>query len=259
MTRSRRGQRRPPPRWASTSTPTRRPGRRSCCTSATSSTSSGGQSSAELRTSRPRSAPPTCRPPCPVSSGPARWSPPSGTFGHLRIFTFSVQDPVAFRDEFVRLAATAAAERADRRRPRQRRRAHLRQRVHPADDDAAPHRPGAGAVHQHAAQPPDLPPAQGQPGRHRPRSVVRVARPGHRDRRDLLGGEADHARGRRQRSSARRTTARSSWSPTPGATRRPTSSPPASPTTRSARSSASTTTPARAARTCGPTVCSPRC
>jgi hypothetical protein len=28
-----------------------------------------------------------------------------GTFGHLRIFTFSVQDPVAFRDEFVRLAA----------------------------------------------------------------------------------------------------------------------------------------------------------
>ncbi|MEV6270657.1 S41 family peptidase [Kribbella sp. NPDC051936] len=30
---------------------------------------------------------------------------PSGTFGHLRIFTFSVQDPVAFRDEFVRLAA----------------------------------------------------------------------------------------------------------------------------------------------------------
>jgi hypothetical protein len=29
----------------------------------------------------------------------------SGTFGHLRIFTFSVQDAVAFRDEFVRLAA----------------------------------------------------------------------------------------------------------------------------------------------------------
>lgn len=28
-----------------------------------------------------------------------------GTYGHLRIFTFSVQDPVAFRDEFVRLAA----------------------------------------------------------------------------------------------------------------------------------------------------------
>lgn len=27
-----------------------------------------------------------------------------GTFGHLRIFTFSVEDPVAFRDEFVRLA-----------------------------------------------------------------------------------------------------------------------------------------------------------
>lgn len=29
----------------------------------------------------------------------------SGNFGHLRIFTFSVSDPVAFRDEFVRLAA----------------------------------------------------------------------------------------------------------------------------------------------------------
>ncbi|NIK60854.1 S41 family peptidase [Kribbella shirazensis] len=29
----------------------------------------------------------------------------SGTFGHVRIFTFSVPDPVAFRDEFVRLAA----------------------------------------------------------------------------------------------------------------------------------------------------------
>ncbi|HEU4946171.1 MAG TPA: S41 family peptidase [Kribbella sp.] len=28
-----------------------------------------------------------------------------GTFGHLRIFTFSVDNPVAFRDEFVRLAA----------------------------------------------------------------------------------------------------------------------------------------------------------
>ena len=28
-----------------------------------------------------------------------------GTFGHLRIFTFSVEDPEAFRDEFVRLAA----------------------------------------------------------------------------------------------------------------------------------------------------------
>ncbi|WP_112236504.1 S41 family peptidase [Kribbella monticola] len=28
-----------------------------------------------------------------------------GTFGHLRIFTFSVPDPIAFRDEFVRLAA----------------------------------------------------------------------------------------------------------------------------------------------------------
>jgi hypothetical protein len=27
-----------------------------------------------------------------------------GTFGHLRIFTFSVDDPIAFRDEFVRLA-----------------------------------------------------------------------------------------------------------------------------------------------------------
>ncbi|MFB6724591.1 S41 family peptidase [Kribbella sp. NPDC056345] len=32
-------------------------------------------------------------------------STPSGSFGHLRIFTFSVPDPVAFRDEFVRLAA----------------------------------------------------------------------------------------------------------------------------------------------------------
>lgn len=28
-----------------------------------------------------------------------------GTFGHLRIFTFSVTDPIAFRDEFVRLTA----------------------------------------------------------------------------------------------------------------------------------------------------------
>jgi hypothetical protein len=31
---------------------------------------------------------------------------PSGTFGHVRIFTFSVQDPVAFRDEFVRLTTS---------------------------------------------------------------------------------------------------------------------------------------------------------
>jgi len=34
----------------------------------------------------------------------------SGTFGHLRIFTFSVEDPVAFRDEFVRLAAALPQE-----------------------------------------------------------------------------------------------------------------------------------------------------
>lgn len=31
-------------------------------------------------------------------------STPHGTIGHLRIFTFNVDDPVAFRDEFVRLA-----------------------------------------------------------------------------------------------------------------------------------------------------------
>ena len=37
-------------------------------------------------------------------------STPSGTFGHLRIFTFSVTNPVAFRDEFVRLAGLLPQE-----------------------------------------------------------------------------------------------------------------------------------------------------
>jgi hypothetical protein len=64
----------------------------------------GGQSSAQLATAEA------------VNSGDVATTMPgvfrarpvttaSGTFGHLRIFTFSVQDPVAFRDEFVRLAA----------------------------------------------------------------------------------------------------------------------------------------------------------
>ncbi|MEU4291026.1 S41 family peptidase [Kribbella sp. NPDC026596] len=62
-----------------------------------------GQSSAELRTPAAVSGAdlPTTMP------GVFRArevSTSSGMFGHLRIFTFSVQDPVAFRDEFVRLA-----------------------------------------------------------------------------------------------------------------------------------------------------------
>lgn len=64
----------------------------------------GGQSSAELRTPAavtgadlPTTMPGVFRAREVVTS--------SGTFGHVRIFTFSVQDPVAFRNEFVRLAA----------------------------------------------------------------------------------------------------------------------------------------------------------
>jgi Peptidase family S41 len=63
----------------------------------------GGQSSAELRSPAAVGGAdlPTTMP------GVFRARPVDtahGTFGHLRIFTFSVQDPVAFRDEFVRLA-----------------------------------------------------------------------------------------------------------------------------------------------------------
>ena len=86
----------------------------------------------------------------------------SGTFGHLRIFTFSVQDPAAFVAEFVRLVEQLP-QRAHPRRPRQRWREHLRQRVHPADHDAAPDHARAGAVQLHAAEPGDRPAAQGQP------------------------------------------------------------------------------------------------
>ena len=39
----------------------------------------------------------------PDPSGLARWLPPPGTFSHIRIFTFNVEDPDAFVAEFVRL------------------------------------------------------------------------------------------------------------------------------------------------------------
>ena len=144
---------------------------------------------------------PRCRRRCRWCSGPAASSTASGTFGHLRIFTFSVQDPAAFVDEFVRLVALLPQKglildvRGQRRRP------HLRQRVHPADADAAADHPGAGAVQQHAAEP-----ARSAAGTRTTRphqidlgAVVPLDGPGRRDRGDLLVGVPDHARGRRQR------------------------------------------------------------
>ncbi|GAA1162703.1 hypothetical protein GCM10009630_71100 [Kribbella jejuensis] len=63
----------------------------------------GGRSSAELAT--PAAVTGTDLPTTMPGVFRAREvSTPSGRFGHLRIFTFSVTDPVAFRDEFVRLA-----------------------------------------------------------------------------------------------------------------------------------------------------------
>jgi C-terminal processing protease CtpA/Prc len=63
-----------------------------------------GRSSAELAT--PAAAAPADVPTTMPGVFRAREvTTPDGTFGHLRIFTFSVQDPVAFRDEFVRLAS----------------------------------------------------------------------------------------------------------------------------------------------------------
>ena len=182
-----------------------------------------------------------------------------GTFGHLRIFTFSVQDPVAFRDEFVRLAAAL-----------------------PQNGLIVDVRDNGGG-HIYASE---FTLQTMTPRRISPEPVQFISTPlnlricrRHKDNpagidlgpwfdsldlateigAAVLRGEADHARGRRERARARPTTARSCWSPTRGATRRPTSSPPGSPTTRSARSSASTTTPARAARTSGPTGCSRSC
>ena len=78
---------------------------------------------------------------------------PSGTFGHVRIFTFNVEDPGAFVERVHPPHHPAAGGGTDPRRAWQRRRAHLRQRVHAADADAAADLARAGAVHQHAAEP----------------------------------------------------------------------------------------------------------
>src|SRR5262249_48554849 len=90
----------------------------------------------------------------------------SGTFGHIRIFTFSVDDEDAFVSEFIRLIEQLpqnglivdvrgnggglifASE-------------FTLQTLTPPDVP-----PRAGSVHHHASQPADLPEAQGQSGRH---------------------------------------------------------------------------------------------
>ena len=63
-----------------------------------------------------------------------------GTFGHVRIFTFSVEDPAAFVNEFIRLI-TLLPQEGLILDVRQRRRPHLRQRVHAPDAHAAAHHP----------------------------------------------------------------------------------------------------------------------
>ena len=181
----------------------------------------------------------------------------SGTFGHLRIFTFQRARPGRLRRRVHPAGRAAAGRRTDPRRPRQRRRPHLRQRVHPADADAAPDRPEPVQFSCTALNLADLPAAQGQPRPARSTSArgsrrwtrrsrpVRPSRgvpdqPGGRGQRDRpalpRAGRARHRcplllRDRHLRRRVSRTTDR----PGPGRRRR---------------------TPAPAARTCGPTPCS---
>ena len=112
--------------------------------------------------------------------------------GHLRApADLHVQrpGPGRLRSRVRAPGGAAAAGGADPRRAGQRRRPHLRQRVHPADPDAPADHPGAGAVQLHPAEPGDLPAAQGQPDPpDRPRARgsrrwTRPSRPGRSTRR----------------------------------------------------------------------------
>ena len=86
-----------------------------------------------------------------------------GTFGQIRIFTFCVQDPVGFRDEFVRLISLLPQNGliVDVRGNGG---GHMHaseftlQTLTPRRD-----RPGAGAVHRHPAEPGAVPAAPGRP------------------------------------------------------------------------------------------------
>ena len=163
---------RPPPRWGSTCTPTRPAAPAPCCTPRRAVEQTFGNLAIEL------SAEPAAEgADVPVDDAAGLPGPQRGDrLGHLRPpADLHVQrpEPGRVRRRVRPAGGAAAAGRPDPRRPRQRRRPHLRQRVHPADPDAAADHPGAGAVHLHAAEPGDLPSAQGQPDQpDRPRPVV---------------------------------------------------------------------------------------
>ena len=154
---------------------------------------------------------------------------PSGTFGHLRIFTFSVQDPVAFVDEFVRLVGLL-----------------------PQNGLIVDVR-GNGGGHIFASE---FTLQTLTPRRITPEPVQFICTPLNleicRRHKDNPTGRSTSGRGSTRSTwpsrpasiysaalpitpedgandIGQRTSARSSWSPTPGATRRPTSSPPGSP------------------------------
>ncbi|UOY02296.1 hypothetical protein MVA48_02620 [Blastococcus sp. PRF04-17] len=183
----------------------------------------------------------------------------AGTFGHLRIFTFNVPDPEAFVDEFVRLAQLLPQE-------------GLILDVR-----------GNGGGHIYASEftlqtltPRRITPEPVQfvctPSTSRSAGGTRTTRPtgstsapGSRRWTSRWRPAASTPRPSRSpprtapTPAGRSTSDRSSWSPMPAATRRPTSSPRASRTTRSATSWGSTTTPAPAGPTCGRTACSRLC
>ena len=182
----------------------------------------------------------------------------SGTYGHLRIRTFNVDDPDAFVDEFVRLTELL-----------------------PQDGLILDVR-GNGGGHIHASEftlqtltPRPITPEPVQfictplnlavVRQHKDdpsgidlgawfRSMEQAVETG-----SAFSSAFPSPRSTAPTAGASATPARWCWSPTRAATRRPTSSPPASRTTGSVRCSAWTTTPERAVPTCGRTACSSSC
>ena len=143
-----------PPRWDWTCTPTRSAGRPRCCSRrGPSSCSWRGRGGCHHDAGRGGSG-------GAVDDADGLPGPQRGhRRGHVRPpADLHVQRarPRRLRGRVRPAAGAAAAGRPHPRCAGQRRRAHLRQRVHPADPYAAADHPGAGAVHLHAAEPGDL-------------------------------------------------------------------------------------------------------
>ena len=184
----------------------------------------------------------------------------SGTFGHLRIFTFSVDDPDAFVAEFIRLV-DQLPDNGLILDVRGNGGGHIfaseftLQTLTPHPMVPEPVQFAATALNRRICRQ-----HNGQPDRaDRSHAVGGVAGPGDRNRCGLFGVVPDQPGRTGPTRSASDTTARSCSSRMRAATPRRTSSPPVSRTTASGPSWGWTRTPAPGAPTCGPTPCSSSC